>query len=614
MTRRYWLLLALCVVGIVVGQLRANGTPSKMSVPTPAVLARLLEQPARFMEPADAAITQGVAFGRADDIDHQLQDAYRQSGLWHLFAASGQNIALVVIMAMIAARALGAGPGWGTAAAAVAIPAYVSLVGGGASIVRAGIMGEIGLAAWAMGRLHDTVDAVLVAAALCIWIAPGSERTLGFQLSFACVGAMLWQCEPWTRGLARRGLPAWLAAGMAATAVCAVATAPILALTVERVPVLGGILNLIAVPAAGLLLVLGLTASLLALVLPVAALPVFVTAAVPARLLSWAGTTAAQLPFSSLETPTTRDKALVVCASAVAVGWGPLRERIRQATGSSPWHQPQWLLGAAVAVAGVILLVPNGSGGIAHALPADGLLRVSFLDVGQGDATLIQYGDHAVLVDTGVAAARIGQRLHDAGIGRLDGVILTHAEDDHIGGFADVRSRLHPGWVAGPAQGPQAWTGHAEGTRTVRVCRGQTLALQDVRVTVEHPDCQRVMSVTGDVANDNAVIVRVQLGAVAVLLTADAESPVTIPSAEPAQVLKVAHHGSSDPMLTGLLARVRPRLAVISVGANNRFGHPRADTLDTLRDAGVPTLRTDRQGTVTVTTDGRSLWVSEQRR
>src|SRR5690606_18192952 len=167
-----------------------------------------------------------VIFGRTEHVAAAEEQAFLESGLWHLLAASGQNVALVAGCCVLLARAFGAGRTTGAVLALAAIPAYVLVVGGGASIVRAGAMGMLAIVAWLTGRLADVRHVIVVVAAGTCLLWPGAHRGLGMQLSFACVIALAWQAAPLTRRIAASGVPTWLAGGLAATLLCSAATAP----------------------------------------------------------------------------------------------------------------------------------------------------------------------------------------------------------------------------------------------------------------------------------------------------------------------------------------------------------------------------------------------------
>jgi competence protein ComEC len=237
-------------------------------------------------------------------------------------------------------------------------------------------------------------------------------------------------------------------------------------------------------------------------------------------------------------------------------------------------------------------------------------LRISFLDVGQGDAALLQVPQGAVLVDEGPPEANVAEQVRRLGVRRIAAVVLTHPQRDHVGGAAAVLAGtrvdmvLDPGIASDSSDERAALaTARRRGVPVVRARAGTVYRLGRLRLRVLWP--ARDAPPGGD-PNDSAVVLLASYGELDTLLTADAESNVTgalrLP---PAEVLKVAHHGSADDGLPALLARLRPRVAVVSVGEHNDYGHPAPSTLAALAAASdVDVYRTDEDGRVVLESDG----------
>jgi competence protein ComEC len=337
--------------------------------------------------------------------------------------------------------------------------------------------------------------------------------------------------------------------------------------------------------------------------------PVASVAALPLGYLTWLAQRAARLPAAEVNVPDPGAlgvTAIYLAAIALALAWRRLGPRSRR---------PLAALAVAAAVTASTALA---LGARAPRPPAE--LTVSFLDIGQGDATLIQHGRTAVLVDTGPPGGPILARLRAAGVRRLDLLVLTHAALDHDGAAAAVLDALPVGLVldgeeatAAPAPGPfgaravakAAQLSAARRVRRIASDAGQVLRAGPIELRVLWP--RRVPAAPpGAEPNDRATVIHLRDGRFDLLLTADAESNATAGLDLPVvDALKVAHHGSADPGLPGLLRRLRPRVAVISAGRHNIYGHPTASTLTALRS--VPVVRrTDRDGTVRLTVhDGR---------
>lgn len=599
------LVALLFAIGVVEMGWRDPAPGLAVAVPVPGplggIVAELRSVPQRHVDDARAgAVAAGVVFGRADDVPVGDQQAFLDSGLWHLLAASGQNVALVTGCCILLARGLGAGRTTGSMLALLAIPAYVLVVGGGASIVRAGATGMLVIVAWLAGRLPDARHVLVAVAAITCWAWPGAHRGLGFQLSFACVAALVAGAVPVTRELRARGVPAWLAAGLAATALCSLATAPILQLRTGAAPLAGIVANVVAVPLAGAILVVGLAGSIATVVLtPVVGdrlgdVLLWPTGVAAELLLRIAGR-AADLPAAQSSSPLAT---LVVPLLALVAALVP-RAR-RHALALVP-----------VAIVGSVVLGPgSAAGGGSSSPPSRGTLRIAVLDVGQGDATLVADGDAAILVDTGPPDGRVVDRLRELGVSDVDGIVLTHDSLDHRGGLEAAVAALEPDWIARPAHAPGPWRRVEQlPPRLVDLCVGGSFAVGRAAVDVLHPPCDgRIRQRTDDLHNDGAMVLLVTRGPHTILLPADAEAPVLLDlPLPPVDVLRVAHHASADPALARLLERTGPRVAAISVGEGNGYGHPTRQVLDDLARAGVTTRRTDRHGTIELHADGERL-------
>ncbi|HEU4704842.1 MAG TPA: MBL fold metallo-hydrolase, partial [Sphingomicrobium sp.] len=265
----------------------------------------------------------------------------------------------------------------------------------------------------------------------------------------------------------------------------------------------------------------------------------------------------------------------------------------------------------AAAAVGVACWLPLPSFGGGGAEPPRGL-RVTVLDVGQGDAILLQPAHAApVLVDGGPPGDGLERKLEDAGVEALGAVVVTHDQSDHAGGVEELLGelpvgrflfdRVHPGLIA---------AAKAAGAAPERIAAGRELRSGGLRLRVLWPPAELLGAASaGEDPNRLALVMEARWHRFAMLLTADAEAEAVPLEPGPVDVLKVAHHGSDDAGLAGLLERTRPRLAVISVGAGNPYGHPTAATIATLARHGVATFRTDEEGSVVIEVSRRSIRV-----
>jgi competence protein ComEC len=548
-----------------------------------------------------AALAQGLVLGQDEQIDAGTANDFKASGLAHLLAVSGQNVTLLALLALPLLAALGFGRRARLVGVLALIAVYVPLTGAGPSILRAGAMGAAGTVAALAGRPSSRWYSLLLAAAFTLVLDPRAWLDAGWQLSFAAVLAILLLAAPMTHALAR--LPETIAAGVAVTFAATLATAPLMAFHFGRVPVAGLVANLIALPAVAPAMWLGMLAAAAGqLSLQAASLLNAVNGYLVAYLAG-VGHACAHLPGAvwAIELHSPMELALAYVALA-AVVLAIARPRLRRFVGATAASA------LAIAVASIALGAPAPREPYA----------ITFLDVGQGDAILIQSPGGAVLVDSGPAGADVAGKLHDAGVRSLDLVVLTHAQADHEDGLEQVVRRFPVdllldggGGSNDPMHARILAIARARGTRVVSGHAGQLLRLGELQIGVLSPPPGPVREPE---PNLRALVLLVSYRGLDALLPADAESEVTLPLAPPSvELLKVAHHGSEDEGLPSLLKRLEPLVAVIEVGAHNRYGHPHPHTLAALHARVRRVLRTDRDGDVRVSLGAHGMVVETGR-
>ncbi|MEA2188340.1 MAG: competence protein ComEC [Solirubrobacteraceae bacterium] len=571
------------------------------------------------MPAAQGALARGMVLGQDAALPDELREDFRVTGLAHLVAASGANVLLLATLVLAIGTLLGFGLTARLSLALLLVALYVPLAGAGPSIQRAGVMGGAGLVAALAGRSTSRWYALLLAAAVTLTFNPRVAEDVGWQLSFAAVLAMLALVAPMSVALHRSGLPRGVGDVLAVTAAATLGTAPLIALHFERLSLVSLPVNLLAAPAVAPVMWLGTIAAALGQAAPDLAAPVTRLAALPLGYLTWLADRAAALPFAEFElaSPGPIGVAAIYGAAIAAVlawrRWRARREARADRREGEIRSRGAFAVVACVALAGGLVRASR-----APQPPRD--LTISFLDIGQGDSTLIQHGAATVLVDTGPPDGPILERLRAAGVRRLDALVLTHDALDHDGATAAVLDAFPVGLVvdgeeagATPALGPfgarpgaaVAQLAARRRLRRIASDAGQVLRVGPIELHVLWPH-REPAAPPGAEPNDRATVLHVRDGAFDLLLTADAESNVTAALNLPVvEALKVAHHGSDDPGLPGLLERLRPKIAVIEVGAHNTYGHPTPATLTALRT--VPIVRrTDRDGTVRLRVrDGR---------
>ena len=550
-------------------------------------------------------IVLGVVLGEDENLPGSVRDDFRASGLTHLLAVSGQNVAFIVAGVHGLGWLLRLSRAVRELAVLLSIGAYVLAVGWQPSVVRAGVAGALVSLAWLAARPRDRWHFLAVGALVLLAWTPTSLLEPGFQLSFAAVAA-IFVAVPRLRLVADGwSVPTLAVDAFAVSIACGLATAPIVLFHFDRAPLYTVVANALAFPAVPAVLALGLSAGTASLVSPEAA-------GTLAWLAGWAGAwlelvarVVAGIPGAQVDT-----RSALALTAAVAVGWSVAR-RVRRGLGT---RAPVAAVGGAALVLVAVAAWWAARPSPAWTQPAG--LRVTFLDVGQGDSVLLETASARVLVDEGPPEADVAAQLSRMGVRSLSAMVLTHPQRDHVGGAASILRRLRVGVVLDPAlraTGP-------EREDAIAVARERGVPVREVRAGDELRAGGLVVRVlwpadAGGPSTDpnlNAVVLLASFGDTDVFLPADAESDVTsrLHIGE-VELLKVAHHGSEDPGLPHELRELRPQVAVISCGRRNDYGHPRPETLAALQESpGTAVYRTDVDGRVVVESDGHRLRVN----
>lgn len=621
-------------VEVAVGTLRETGR--RRGGPLGAVDAmrrRAEEAIGTGLPPPKAALARGMVLGQDEAIEEPVRDEFRASGLAHLLAVSGQNVMLLAALALPVLAAARAGPVTRAVTVLALIAVYVPLAGAGPSLQRAGVMGAAAAVALAAGRVSSRWYALLLAAAITLTLNPRAVADPGWQLSFAAVTGILLLAPP-LRAALRRGVPGVLADGVAMTIAATLATAPLMAHHFGSVSVAGLVANIVALPVVAPVMWLGMAGAAVgqlpalapALATPAGALVDGLAAADGVLLgyLGWIARLFAEAPGSTVAVPLESPVAVVVAYASITAGSIAIRRVVQRseprvtpaiaAWERAPARSRAAAVSAALAAAGLALVAWTGTPAAPQAL------TVSFLDVGQGDATLIQSADGAaVLFDGGPPEGRVSAQLKRAGVRRLSLVLMTHQSRDHHAGLQEVVERFPVDTLVENGDGTSDgsfWrvveTARRRGARVVKGGGTQELAAGSLRVRVLGPP-PRPPGPAPEDPNKRALVTIVSSGAFDLFLSGDAESDALAGYALPdVEAMKVSHHGSADPGLPALLGRLRPQVAVIEVGDDNTYGHPTPQTLAALR-AAVPSVhRTDRDGTVRLRIEGARMAVATE--
>jgi competence protein ComEC len=603
-----------------------------------AALAAAIPEP-------EAGLAAGIVIGLRDKVDRDLAADFTTVGASHVVAISGWNIAIVG--ASIGAILGGLPRRKRSIATMLAIVAYVLFAGASASVVRAAAMAGVVIIARESGRAGRAAAALGWAALLLLLFDPKLVSDAGFQLSaLATAGILGWASSltGWLTAVLPSRIPKWLTECLAVSLAAQAATLPVVLLSFGRLAIISPVLNLAVVPlvapamaASGVALLGGFAtiAGAPGIVATLLGLPAWFLLSVIVGLVQ-AG---AALPFASatLEPPWNAVAALVAAVVPFAISGAARRGWFRHAkeerrgrptaipsavSVSSPRRLPRFVvLGLAASLIATGIAVVNRPDGTTH---------ITVLDVGQGDAILIEGSKGGrMLVDGGPNPDRLLIEL-DGRLPpwdrRIDVVVLTHPHEDHVAGLALLLSRYRVGQVfepgmRGPGPGYREWDSAlaaAGAPERGQLATGDRLAVDDLRFDVLWPDPGRVPAEPPDGGrsiNDVSIVLLGEVDGRRILLTGDVEDdvdPILAKRGLPAiDFLKVAHHGSKTASTIAFLDIVRPSVAVVSAGADNPYGHPAKSTLEHLRDTGAQVLRTDTDGSVEVTIGGGNLTVAK---
>ena len=548
---------------------------------------------ARYLEPGQQALIAATLFGDVSDLNDDFYNVSQQFGIIHIFSVSGLHVSFILAFVLALARLLRRQHSWGLFLLMVPLlTLYTLLSDASAPAVRASIMGLATLLALRLLRYRDPLTIIALAALALLLANPYNLWQIGFQLSFlAMLGLILLtpRFEPFLAFLPK-GLASALAVSLAAECV----SLPLVAHYFYQVAPLSTLMNLLVVPFFSLLVPLALAALLIAGLLPALGTLVFL----PVRMLI-----------------------LVIVA---------LMDIVNNLTGTLHVYigQPSiWLLLLCYAALIAFCLVPLDAGKLrAGALAAALLclavlilrpavssdLRLTMVDVGQGTGCTYQTADgHWLVFDTGPGADTVAQYLRYCGANTIDALVLSHSDSDHIGGAAHILRDFHVRQLlASPyAQQSEEWQALAlylDNTEIVTVDAPLTFSLGESRL-----NCTLLAASSDGGENNNQVVSLLSDDGCTTLFCGDTDSEdlTTIPWTAATDLILVPHHGSKNSWDTDFYRQHSPSLALISAGANNRYGHPHAETTDGLASLDIPALCTANTGAVRVYEQNDALYV-----
>ncbi len=562
--------------------------------------SRMLAASESALRPNQSALLAGLVIGDERKISARVEDDFLASGLSHLTAVSGANVAMVVGALAVVFTLLRVPRRTGILIGLAAIVLFTVITRWEPSVLRAAVMAAVGLAAFLFGRLSTPAHAFGLAFVGLLGFDPNLLWSVGFQLSFLATAGILWLRPPL---IARLGmLPGPVAEALAIGIAAQVAVFPLIGLHFGRISVASVPANLAAFVLVAPITVLGLAGGVASMVSETLAWPVLKPAGLLTSALQWVAKIFGRSDAAQLDVPNFNLFEALAAYLVVAAVWLMLAQRRKWA---------RW-----PAVAGTVLLVGAGLvPALGYSAPAG--LRVTFFDVGEGDAALVESPAGArILIDGGREPEVVAATLKRRGFERIDLLVASHMHADHVIGLQAVMRRFDIGLALHPGvRAPLLPTLTAEGPME-EATEGESLRIGDLGVDIlgPSPDLREIagLSVTeqapaeGPGLNDASVVVRVNWAGECVLFTGDLEDAgqadlLDDPGRIDCTVMKAPHHGSGR-LLPEFVEAADPEWVAVSVGPNS-YGHPSAKALAIFDGVGAETLRTDRLGDVVVEID-----------
>jgi competence protein ComEC len=600
---------------LTAGILLVREPPEVLSGPTPpqraaAAFRSGLREAAAVLPPAERGLLPGLVVGDVSLMDEQVKYDLKTAGLSHLTAVSGANLAVIAGTVVALSRVAGLPLAVRAILTVAAMLGFAVVARPSPSVLRALVMGSVAAVALGTGRSRDGVAALSATVLGLILFDPALAREYGFALSVFATGGILVLAPRWRDRMALR-MPRWVAEAIAVPCAAQAAVTPLLVLMSGQLELVAVPANLLAEPAVAPATILGFAASLVAPAGPEVAQWLVRPAGYAVGWIIWVARQAAGLPTATLPWPGGAVGLLLLGVFAAA-GWLLLR-------------RTAWRLMVCAVAAGLLLAVVFVRPVVASWPPRSWLL-VS-CDIGQGDGLVLSVGEaRAVVIDTGPDPVSMDRCLRTLGVKQVPLLILTHPHFDHVGGLDGVfRGRAVGAVIVSPGHEPEQESARVSADLSHRhvpewvASPGMAWNLGPVTLRVLGPAEEALSAGPGEgsMANNASIVIHAQWPAGSALLSGDveieAQAELLRRGLPRADVLKVPHHGSArqDP---AFLAAVGARAALISVGADNDYGHPAPLTLNRLRTLGMRVYRTDQGGDLAIVADHDHLAIVERGR
>lgn len=601
------LCLVIFFAGSIAYGLASSGSwPASVNVPGTSFCILLRDRLIAVMDATIAkpysSLLESIIFGaKVSRLPYEIQANCRDAGAIHIMVVSGLQVSIIVSALLFLADSTGLPSLFKLLMVSAGNFVYAVMAGCGPGILRSAIMAEAALFARTFDRSSDFYNSLSIAAFLIILFDPASLFEVGFQLSFTATWALFY-VAPVLEEKFKPYMPERLASMLSISIVPPLITMPLGLFYFGRVSLVSAAANFFIIPCMELTVMVGFASTLIGMIFLPVAQAINNSLTILLILLDWIIRFFAKLPCAARSLPSPHPLTIIISYIIIVAGVETLRGKAR------------FDMKKTFAALFLMLFISTITLG-------DGNLRVTFFDVGQGDSMLIESPSGIkVLIDGGNYWSGIVQKLRRKGIGKLDLVVLTHPDGDHMDGLLDVLSNIQVMEVLDPGL-PSPKRSYANFLALVRRNRikldlaraGQTFGLGvGVKLEVLNPIEPFIRRDKDPDLNDNCVVAKLICGRTSFLFTGDlAKAGEDRMLAEgldvKSDVLKVGHHGSRYSSFPEFLNAVAAEYAVISVGRNNRYGHPSAEALERLKSAGAEILRTDILGDIVFESDGRAV-------
>jgi competence protein ComEC len=568
----------------------------------------------RSLPKEQAGLLNGMLIGYTDGLSEDVQNAFSDSGLSHIMAVSGANVAFIIIPLIFLFKKLRFNQKASNIFIMFVLLLFVFITGFSPAVLRAVLMGELMLVGRLIRRETDIFSSIALAAIILLVSNPFNLFDIGFQLSFAATLSLVLFYNNLKRMLSCKFIPVVIVDVLAATLAAQIGTIPITAFYFNKISLISFVSNIFVVSVVEIITILGCIMAILGhLSITLSQFIGYINYNFLSFVL-FVTKTSSRVPFAVLK---------VVTPSFLAI------TTFYAASIFMLWYKPLVNLKLkkryyAVALCTIVILMLLG-----NFWPRN--LEIAFIDVGEGDSTLIRTSSgKTVLIDGGGgsktdASSNAGEStvipfLLDYGVSRIDVVIATHGHDDHIKGLVPIIKDIDVGILVVPDISemkelePLMDLAHKKNISVKKCDIGESIELdKETKLNVLHP--YKGLEIDKSSLNNGSLVLKLVYKNTSVLFTGDIQKEIEDQLIKEkadlaADVIKIAHHGSAYSTTIDFIQLVKPSAAIISVGRNN-FGHPSPDILQRLKGKGIQIFRTDESGGVILSTNGEKIEINE---